>query len=113
MNVVLAVLSTGILILLILMWLRANRRRRCRACKYFMEDYTTSLQGRGIYRFAYCQRQVHDCKVVEPDIERECDDYESIPQEAARSDTKAAEGHKEKSPPNPKVSIFTPGKGGK
>lgn len=73
----------------------------------------TSLQGRGIYKFSYCQVLIHDCRVVDPDVERECEDYENIPQEAAISDTKAAEGHKERRPRNPKVSIFTPGKGGK
>jgi len=48
---------------------------RCRDCEFMGEDYITSLSGRGIYRFSYCQRLVHDCKVVEPDIERECEDF--------------------------------------
>lgn len=49
---------------------------KCRDCKFREEDYLTALHGRGIYRFAYCQRLIHDCKVVEADVERECEDFE-------------------------------------
>lgn len=48
---------------------------KCRDCQFREEDYMTSLQGRGLYRFSYCQVKVHDCKLVEPDIERECEDF--------------------------------------
>lgn len=39
----------------------------------------TSLHSQGIYRFGYCQREVHDCKLVEPDIERPCGYFEEKP----------------------------------
>ena len=53
---------------------------KCRDCKFRGEDYLTSLSGRGIYRFSYCQKLVHDCKVVDPDVGRECRDYEEFMQ---------------------------------
>lgn len=46
---------------------------KCRDCKFMEENYITALNGQGLFRFAYCQRLVHDCRVVEPDIERECE----------------------------------------
>jgi len=45
---------------------------KCQDCEFRKEDYLTSLQGRGLYRFSYCQELVHDCKVVDPDVKRRC-----------------------------------------
>ena len=55
-------------------WLRS--RRQCRNCRHFAEQYITSLHGQGLFRFGYCQRLVYDCRIVEPDIDRECKDFE-------------------------------------
>jgi len=112
------VLSTIILIMLILIWLRAGRYKRCRDCRHFQENYMTALHGQGLYRFGCCQRLIYDCKLVDGDVERECGYFkrkidEKVPGDITLSDTKAAEGHKGKRPRNPKVSIFTPGKGNK
>jgi len=46
---------------------------KCRDCKFKDEDWLTSLQGRGTYRFSYCARLPHDCKVIDPEVERECE----------------------------------------
>ena len=49
---------------------------KCRDCKFLEENFITSLQGQGIYRFGYCARVVYDCRMVEPDIDRECEWHE-------------------------------------
>lgn len=69
------------IIAFILRWFRAARRRKCRHCSYFAEHYITALDGQGLFRFGYCQRLVHDCKVVEPDIERKCEEFRTIKSE--------------------------------
>jgi len=48
---------------------------KCRDCKFREEDDLTSLSGRGIYRFSYCRKLVHNCRVVDPDVERQCEDF--------------------------------------
>ena len=60
---------------------------RCRDCKFCEEDWLTSLSGHGLYKFSYCQTLVHDCRVVEPDVERECEDFEEKP------DKEKGDGH--------------------
>lgn len=45
---------------------------KCKDCQYRKENYITSLQGQGIFRFAYCDYLPHDCRLVEPDIRRRC-----------------------------------------
>ncbi len=59
-------------------WFRSRRRRRCRDCRHFAEHYITGMQGQGLYRFGYCQKLFHDCRIVEPDIERRCKDFEGV-----------------------------------
>ena len=49
---------------------------KCRDCKFYEENWLTSLRGIGLYKFGYCQRLVHACKLVEPDIERDCAEFE-------------------------------------
>ena len=49
---------------------------KCRDCSFRAEDYLTSFQGRGLYRFSYCGRLPHDTKMVEPDIDRKCKWFE-------------------------------------
>lgn len=112
--VVVAILTTIALIILLLVWL--GGRVKCRGCAHFNENFMVSYQGQGLYRFGYCQLLIHDCKVVDPDVERQCNDFEEkvdekIPVDVTQPDTKVAEG--DKRPRNPKVSIFGPGKGGK
>jgi len=70
---------------------------KCRDCRFKDDNYITGIHGQGLYKFAYCQRLIHDCKVIDPDVERECEDFrekinENLPGEVTKSDTKAAEG---------------------
>ena len=48
---------------------------RCRDCIYQAEDWITGLNGHGLYRFNYCERLVHDLKIVEPEVERKCEGF--------------------------------------
>lgn len=48
---------------------------KCRDCRFCEEDYLTTPQGLGIYKFSFCRRLIHDCKLVEPEVGRECADY--------------------------------------
>ena len=86
MDIVLWGSLAAIFIILILMWRKAGRRHKCRNCRHFAEHYITSLHGQGLFRFGYCQRLVHDTRIVEPDIDRECPFYEvvEVAEEAAR-----------------------------
>lgn len=45
---------------------------KCKDCQYVGEQYMTSYEGIGMYRFSYCNRVVSDCTVVDPDVDREC-----------------------------------------
>ena len=76
MDIALAILGIAVIILLILVWLR-NRGVKCRDCLHFQENYITPIHGQGLYRLGYCQKEVHDCRTVEPDIKRKCRGYES------------------------------------
>lgn len=49
-----------------------DEMRYCRDCEFCEEDWLTSLSGHGLYRFSYCERLVHDLKVVEPEVKRRC-----------------------------------------
>ena len=49
---------------------------KCRDCKFRGENYITAFDGKGLFRFGYCQKLIHDCFIVEPDIERECGGFE-------------------------------------
>lgn len=48
---------------------------KCRDCKFEGENYITSLQGQGVYRFSYCGVKVYDLKIVDPDVDRKCGDF--------------------------------------
>ena len=82
MSTVLIVLSIIILTMSILMWLGvmmwlgAAQRVKCRDCAHFRENFITGYQGQGLYRFGYCQLLIYDCKMVDPDVERQCNDFE-------------------------------------
>ena len=54
-------------------WLK--RRVKCCDCKFCEEDWLTSLNGHGLYKFNYCARLVHDLKVVEPEVKRKCGQF--------------------------------------
>lgn len=58
------------------MFIRVCRRRDCRDCRHYAEQYFTGLHGQGLYKFGFCQVRLHDLKVVEPDIERLCGEFE-------------------------------------
>ena len=53
-----------------------GRRRHCRNCQHFDEDYITAFSGQGLFRFGYCQLLFYACRVVEPDVNRKCGDFE-------------------------------------
>lgn len=48
---------------------------KCRDCKHHDENYITSLQGQGVFRFSYCARLPHDMKIVEADVDRMCKEF--------------------------------------
>lgn len=56
---------------------------RCRDCKSREEDWLTSLSGHGLYRFSYCQRLVHDLRIVEPELKRKCTYFEKKKKEVS------------------------------
>ena len=92
MNTALIALGVVITILLILMWRRIGRGRRCRNCRHFKEQYITSLHGQGLFRFGYCQQVIYDTRIVEPDIERECEWYEALEEVTQRMPEEEAAG---------------------
>jgi len=53
-----------------------TRRRRCRDCHFCGEQWLSSPQGQGLYKFWFCEKLIYDLKVVEPDIERRCENFE-------------------------------------
>ncbi len=78
-NIALVIFSAAIILLLFLIWLTAGRRRKCRKCRncrHYAEHYITAFNGQGLFRFGYCQWQVNDTRMVEPDIARECPSFE-------------------------------------
>lgn len=86
----LAVILTAVFILVILVWIKAGRQRKCRNCRHFAEHYITSLQGVGLYRFGYCRQLPTDLRIVEPDIDRGCQYYISG-EEVAQDDEEEEE----------------------
>jgi len=51
---------------------------KCRDCKFRGENYITAFDGKGLFRFSHCQRLIHDCFVVEPDMGRQCEDFKEV-----------------------------------
>ena len=49
---------------------------KCRDCKFKAEDYMTSYSSFGIYRFAFCQLVIYALKLVDPDVERDCETFQ-------------------------------------
>ena len=43
----------------------------------------TGQYGQGLYQFSSCNKLVHDMRVVEPDIERDCQDFEEVKNDGA------------------------------
>ena len=48
---------------------------RCQNCAFREVDFLTTYNGRGLIEFSYCNQDVARAKMVDPDIERECDNY--------------------------------------
>lgn len=46
---------------------------KCRDCAHKADDYLTAYDGRGLIQFSYCNFDVTSPKMVDPDVERECD----------------------------------------
>ncbi len=59
---------------------------KCLGCRFVGENYLTALNEQGIFRFSYCNRVVWDCRVVDPDIDRECGDFEEKDGETTKTD---------------------------
>lgn len=85
------------------LWQRLFGKRtvRCKECLFCEEQWLSGLHDQGLYRFWYCSYLIHDLKMVEPELERECEDFKEEEEEV-----------EVKRLPNPKVSIFTPRKRG-
>jgi len=48
---------------------------KCRDCKHHDENYITSLQGQGVFRFSFCNRLPHNMRIVEADVDRMCREF--------------------------------------
>ncbi len=48
---------------------------KCKDCQHRVIDWMTAYDGRGIIEFSYCGRNMATCKMVDPDVERECDSF--------------------------------------
>lgn len=59
---------------IVIAWLRKliRRRRSCRDCRFFNNQYLTAYDGMGLYKFGYCLQMVTDRRVVDPDLPRKC-----------------------------------------
>ena len=58
---------------------------KCSECKYKAVDFLTTYDGRCLTAFNYCNRDVCIGRLVDPDVERECDDF------VAKSDMEVVE----------------------
>ena len=54
---------------------------KCKDCKFKAEDYMTSYSGLGTYRFAFCSLVVYDLRIVDPDVERDCEAFQEVVEE--------------------------------
>lgn len=59
-----------------LLSLFGKRTVRCKECLFCEEQWLSGLHGQGLYKFSFCQRLLHDCKVVDADVVRECEWFE-------------------------------------
>lgn len=57
------------------LWLRTWRRRPCRRCLHFGENWLNAQDGMGLYRFGFCWEKVHDTVMVDGDIPRRCERF--------------------------------------
>jgi hypothetical protein len=48
---------------------------RCSDCQHCQQQYLTTLQGQGVFRFSYCSRSITEPFIVEPDIGRYCEHF--------------------------------------
>jgi len=48
---------------------------RCKDCRYCREDGINSYFGGGLYWVNYCEYLPHKLKLVDAEVERECDNY--------------------------------------
>ena len=53
----------------------------CKDCRFIGEDYLTSYSGIGTYRFAFCQLVIYALKLVDPDVERDCEAFQEKQEE--------------------------------
>jgi len=51
---------------------------KCRDCQYSKEDGVNSYFGGGLYWITYCQREPHRMKLVDADVERQCENFKEV-----------------------------------
>jgi len=60
---------------------------QCRDCKYKEVDYLTAYDGRQIVQFSYCVKNIVAPKMVDPDVERDCVQFQQAEKEVAEDAT--------------------------
>ncbi len=47
---------------------------KCKDCQFENIDWMAAYDGRGLIEFSYCGKDITRGRLVDPDVERECDD---------------------------------------
>ena len=48
---------------------------KCADCEHSNEDYISGYSGSGMYRFTYCGLLCYDLRMVDPNVERDCENF--------------------------------------
>ena len=48
---------------------------KCADCEHSGEDYISGYSGSGMFRFYYCGLLCCDLRIVEPELERDCENF--------------------------------------
>ena len=55
---------------------------KCRDCSFSKEDCVSSYSGIGLYWITFCNEMPHKPKLVDPDVDRDCEN--SVPLEVIK-----------------------------
>ena len=59
---------------------------KCRDCQLKITDFITVYDGRGMIEFSYCIRDIVAPKMVDPDVERDCEVFQEKQKEVVVKD---------------------------
>ena len=59
---------------------------KCCDCQLKMTDFMTCYDGRGIIEFSYCSRDITIGRMVDPDVERDCEVFQEKQKEVVVKD---------------------------